>query len=306
MAEAIGGCLLALACQARVELVLVAPYIKASALARVLGSCPANVAIKVVTRWRIEEIALGVSDLEVWPLLRDRGAGLWLHPNLHAKYYRADATQTLIGSANLTDTALGWRADPNLEILVTSPDTGVAQTAFEAVLWSGARQVGDELYAHFVKALEAFPPPPPRLFAETELPANFDDWRPQLRFPTDLWLAYSGRLERLTHAAREAAAVDLAALAPPSGLDHAQFDTWIGLQLRQHSEMQAIDALLSQSRRFGEVRDLLAQRGAVGADRAWQSWMRWLLHFLPADYDMQVANYSEIFKKRNASDTVRR
>lgn len=305
MAEALGDGLLALARRTQAELLLVAPYIKAPTLARVLDAGSPGVAVKVVTRWRIDEIAAGVSDLAVWPLLRDRGAELWLHPNLHAKYYRGDAV-VLIGSANLTDTALGWRPDPNLEILLESPDAGEAHPAFERALWSRVRAVDDALHAAFVRALEAFPPLPPPAAPDLEPEPSFDAWRPQLRFPADLWQAYGGGTDLLTLAAREATAIDLAALAPPPGLDRRQFEAWIGLQLRQHPEMQAIDAFLSQSRRFGEVRDLLAQRGAADGDRAWQSWMRWLLHFLPHDYEMKVANYSEIFRKRGAPEAVRR
>lgn len=306
MSEALGDGLLVLAREAKADLLLVAPYIKAAALGRLLDACPPGVAIKVVTRWRIDEIVVGVSDLEVWPLLRDRGAGLWLHPNLHAKYYRADDAHILIGSANLTDSALGWRPDPNLEILLAAPDAGEAHAAFERSLWSRARMVDDALHAAFVRALEAFPPPPAPPPAVQEVAPAFDDWRPQLRFPADLWHAYSGEAALLTLAAQESAAADLAAFAPPSGLDRRQFETWVALQLRQHPEMHAIDRFLSQSRRFGEVRDLLAQRGASDADRAWQSWMRWLLHFLPDDYEMRVANYSEIFRKRGVPEPHRR
>lgn len=305
MAVALGDGLLSLAGRARSELLLVAPYIKAAALARVLGACDPHAAVKVVTRWRIDEIVLGVSDLEVWPMLRDRGGQLWLHPSLHAKYYRADVGDVLLGSANLTDTALGWRPDPNLEILLPAPDADAAHAAFEQALWAQARPVNDALHAAFVRALDAFPKPPRVAAATPEPPGVFGDWRPQLRFPADLWPAYAGEVERLTRAAQETAALDLAAFAPPPGLERRAFEVWIGLQLRQHPEMQAIEALLDRSRRFGEVRDLLARRGAEDGDRAWQSWMRWLLHFLPEDYEMQVANYSEIFRKRGVAEAGR-
>lgn len=92
----------------RRDILLVAPFVKAHTLERLLGQVAAEVAVRCVTRWRPEEIVAGVSDLEVWPLLRDRvQSSLWLHPDLHAKLYRADDT-CLIGSANITDTALGW------------------------------------------------------------------------------------------------------------------------------------------------------------------------------------------------------
>lgn len=302
MGEEVGEELLTLARRSKEELLLVAPYVKVGTLSRILGACPADATVKVVTRWRIEEIAIGVSDLEVWPLLKARGGSLWLHASLHAKFYRA-GDSCLVGSANLTDAALGWRNDPNLEILTKVGPTEYTLASFERDLWSRARPVNDTVHAAFVRALEAFPPRPP--IEAIEPPPPFDDWRPRLRFPEDLWKAYVGDLNALTVAAREVAAGDLASLAPPPGLTRRQFDACIGLELRQHPEVTAIDAFLTKPRRFGEVTNLLARRGVPDADRAWQTWMRWFLHFLPEDYDMKVANYSEIFEKREAAGADR-
>lgn len=293
-----GHALLDLVSRADDELLLVAPYVKFGALQRVLDACPEDVSIKVVTRWRAEELALGVSDLEVWPLLQTRGASLWLHASLHAKYYAARG-EALIGSANLTDTALGWRPDSNLEILLDASDGRLP--AFERELWAGATQVDDGLYNSFKAALAAFPPPPVVSPPSPDLAALFHQWRPVLRHPEELETAYLGGSEFLSTASREAAAADLAALSPPSGLSRVQFRIWVSLQLRQHPEFAAIDRLTAEPRRFGELRALLSKRGARNGARAWQAWMRWLLYFLAEEYQMEVTNYSEVFSRRDTA-----
>lgn len=286
---------------ARQECLLAAPYIKCGALSKVLGAIDSSCHIRMVTRWRIEEIAAGVSDIEIWPLLCARGnADLWLQPVLHAKYYRANE-QILIGSANLTDAALGWGFKPNLEIL-ESPRDGFQWRNFERVLLCGATPVTDELFQAFASALEAFPKPP--LIASPiphDVPNGVADWRPSLRFPEDLFSYYAGNLEALTSAAREAAARDLATLQPPNGLSSTAFKSWIGLAILQNVEFRAIDALVDTSRRFGEMRELLAGRGAGDASRAWQTWMRWILHFLPQHFAFHTANYSEIVSRREST-----
>lgn len=100
------------------ELLLVAPFIKASVLERLLDKISSDVTLKCITRWFPEEIVTGVSDLEVWNLIQNRpNSSLWLRSDLHAKYYRAD-NHCLVGSANLTGKALGWSDCPNLELLV--------------------------------------------------------------------------------------------------------------------------------------------------------------------------------------------
>lgn len=297
MAAPLGQNLEALLGAGQREIVLVAPYVKVGALERLLDVCDAAARVRVVTRWRIEEIAAGVSDLEVWPLLRSRSAELWLHPDLHAKYYRADERQ-VVGSANLTAKALGWSPASNLEILVEVgvDDPGVSE--FEKALWAGATRVDNALYDAFHTALGPFAEPPVAFgLAEPGLASTFAEWRPQLRFVDDLYRYYSGDMDALTVASRAAAEIDLGALDPPGGLSAAQLRAWIALRLRFHPEMIAIHELSATSRRFGEMRGLLRARGAADPSRDWQTWMRWISHLYPDDYVFREANYSEIFSR---------
>lgn len=292
-----GNALLDLARTAASDLLLVAPYIKVGALVRVLDACPPDSKVSVVTRWRPEELALGVSDIGVWPQLRERHAMLSLHPRLHAKYY-ASGDFALIGSANLTHAALGWLPNSNLEIL-RGVDRGLF-AEFERSLFETLIPVDDELYATFLARLATFPPAPGAVDPPASGPEDqrqFEHWRPTLRHPTDLFLAYSGMAERLSGAAREAAAADLAVLSIAPSLSQAQFEASVSLMLRQHPEVTAIDDLASEPQRFGAFRSLLSRRGAADGGHAWQTWMRWLLHFFPQDYEMQEVNYSEIFTR---------
>lgn len=217
-----------------------------------------------------------------------------LHPTLHAKYYAA-GDKALMGSANLTSAALGWREDGNLELLMPAP--GGRLTGFERDLDRNCIEVDDEMFESFKAALEAFPSAPVAEWEDAPAP-SFAQWRPVLRHPEDLHVAYGGRAEGLSTSSKEAAALDLAALRPPLGLSREQFNIWVGAQLRQHPEAMAIDAFVEAPRRFGEMRDMMLRRGADDGDRAWQQWMRWLLHFLGDRYVMRVANYSEIFGRR--------
>ena len=80
---------------------------------------PEDVHISCVTRWRPNEIKMGVSDLQIWDLFKNRpNSDLYLINNLHAKLYKSDE-ECLIGSSNLTLKALGWTKNHNLEILMS-------------------------------------------------------------------------------------------------------------------------------------------------------------------------------------------
>lgn len=283
------------------ECVFVAPYIKEKTLHRLLDACRAELPVRVVTRWRLDELALGVSDIGVWLQLAERpNAQLWLSPTLHAKYYRADETVS-VGSANLTDAALGWSANSNLEILVGIQDRDTL-SGFELQLFATSMRVDEHIYERFAEALAKFPEPVHQPIPDISLGdigGTFTEWRPSLRHPEDLYRFYSGDVEELTYAARAAASVDLAALQPPPGLVEESFKHWISLQLIQHPDLQAVREFVTHSRRFGEMRSLFAGRGAVDSARAWQTWMRWLRYFLPTEFIFETANYSEIVRRRS-------
>lgn len=294
---------------AKREVVLVAPFIKIAALHRLLEHCSPHVLLTCVTRWRPDEIATGVSDLEVWPELKTRSqTSLWLRPNLHAKYYRADE-KCLVGSANLTDTALGWAYAPNLELLVELPSSDPQLQGFEVDLLAGSVRVNDELYAQMKMAVTDVQQNPAPLFVSpTILPPTpvaeqaLVYWLPQLRFPENLYQAYTGQWEKLTRASQEAAQADLMALNLPAGLAKATFNSYVAAVLLQYPVVQKIDAFITTPQRFGAVRDLLATLPCAytpnfDASRAWQTLMRWLLHFLPNRYMLATPNYSEVFSK---------
>lgn len=302
-----------LCAQACKEVILVAPFIKASVLERLLSKIPPRIALKCVTRWRPEEILAGVSDLEVWTLLEDcPNASLWLRADLHAKYYRADQ-KCLVGSANLTSTALGWIRQINLELLVPLPANNTQLLDFEKDLFAGSVQVDRTIFAQTQLAVQLLGEQQPTIAPREESyqlepegkcqeVITTDVWLPTLRNPEDLYLAYSGRLEELTTASREIALLDLAAFQIPPDLPKAAFQAYVGSLLLQKPIIYHVDLFLSKPQRFGAVTNLLSslpcgQTPSFDADRAWQTLMRWLRYFLPNRYTLSVPNHSEVFGK---------
>ena len=108
---------------AECRVLLCAPFIKARVLQTVLSVVSASVPVRIITRWRPTEIAAGVSDLEVLEVANGRpNTELGLLDDLHAKLYLADG-HCLVGSANLTGSALGWSERSNIELLVPARPT---------------------------------------------------------------------------------------------------------------------------------------------------------------------------------------
>ena len=295
------------------DLVLIAPFIKSRVLNELLQKVSDQVRIRCVTRWKPDEIAAGVSDLAVFDLLasRDR-ASLQLLPHLHAKYFRADE-RCLVGSANLTASALGWISPCNLEILVEFPRTDPQLLEFEHLVLSEATIATAEIRSMMKTAVEEIVMC--RREAQVAMSADWQaetsdhiheatsndamaTWLPTTRQPRDLYLAYAGRGDELSEAAREAALRDLSMLDPPVGLGQEAFARVVAATLLQMPLLAEIDVYVARPRRFGAVRDLVTAK--TGQDRrrasdSWQTTMRWLLEFMPNRYRRTVPSHSEVF-----------
>ena len=131
-----GERLKALLAGAEWRVLLCAPFIKAKVLKTLLSVVAESVEVRIVTRWRPEDVATGVSDLEVFEIAGERlRTELALLDDLHAKLYVAD-DKCLLGSANLTARALGWAEPGNVELLAPAtaadPDVVVLLERLEA------------------------------------------------------------------------------------------------------------------------------------------------------------------------------
>jgi len=292
--------------QAKDEVLLVAPFIKMNALERLLARIPLDARVQCVTRWRLDEIAVGVSDLDVWLLIKDRPhSTLWLRSDLHAKYYRGD-NEVLVGSANLTNAALGWSQHTNLEILISSD----ILNEFEQELFSGSVMVNDSLYNHVKQMVEAIPSihkPDmvdivPDLLNESITLAPLEAWLPMLRHPEKLYTAYIGNVDQLGTGSQIAALHDLQALEIPLGLSRKQFETYVGIQLLQKPIVSKVDQFVEIPQRFGAVRDFLkslpcSTEEGFEPNIAWQTLMRWMIHFILPRYTVTIARFSEIISR---------
>jgi len=310
VASRTGESLQALVAGATERVLIVAPFIKVRALHQCLSMLPVGVRLEVFTRWRPDEIAAGVSDLEVWDEVRSHeAASLSLSYRLHAKLYRTES-RCLAGSANVTDTALGWVSPSNLELLLEVPADDPVLGEFERTLRESSVAVDDQLYKRMLDLSLQFQANTPMTFLAAEstqwdtssepvasdLPGLI--WLPSLRQPEDLFAVYSGGQSSLAAFVVESAEADLAVLRPPDGLTAVAFSEAVAIALLQMPVVDLVDSFAETSQRFGAVVDLLI--GSYGLDRdtaisAWQALMRWMLYFMPDRYKRRVDHHTEMF-----------
>lgn len=306
MSELPGDQLLSLCRGAQGPVVLVAPFIKVGAFTRVLDATPAALPVTCVTRWRPEEVAAGVSDLEVLDRVRSRPeARLFLHPHLHAKFYRAGSI-ALLGSANITGRALGWSEPANLELLVEVDPLAPHLQAFETALFSSVLQADEAIrdaVAIAASALKAALPPAPswtREFVPGQVVSSAF-WLPMCPRPDLLYRVYSETIgDRLLANARGLGEQDLAFLGAPPGLIEPAFNGYVAAMLRQVRWIQDLDRLTNQGLTDHMAAETIARslppEHDVSPEDLWGVTKEWLMHFFPGDYDRVPAG--EMLRKR--------
>lgn len=294
----LGGGLHALFGAAEHEIIICAPFMKEGALEKLLSSVSHRIKLTVYTRWKLEEIAAGVSDPGIIDLVEARSGAVWLCDELHAKYYRSD-DRIVCGSANVTRRGLGWTNRSNLEILVTPSHPGLLREEFEDQLVQQSRLATRELGEELVRLAEEMQ------LGGAPVPDDVDErsekvWFPSLRSPWDLHSAYTRGPEHLSRVSGKAASRDLAILGLPLGLTRGAFYMMVFSRLITSEPVRWLDDGLERgSLRFGAVLDIFARQFQISRGELrekWQTLMRWLMEFASDRYVIHTPRYSEIIE----------
>lgn len=283
-----GDLLLEHVAAARQSVLLCAPFIKIGVIKRLFAAIQADVPIDLYTRWHAEEVAAGVSDLAVFDFVQDRPhTHLYLLDQLHAKLYLTE-NRALVGSANLTATALGWCTVPNVEILVAVNPNGEEVRRCMTALASARSATSAERLAlqAEVDALRRTPLPGAEAVDETMTGI----WLPRFGAPDKLYRAYVPESrDRLPLHLVEAAQQDLAALGIDPALTREDFNANVAEQFRSMPAIQNILTLIS--------RDVSDEEGAaivaslphdldMPPEAIWEIIRNWILEFLPNQYEV--------------------
>lgn len=260
-------------CSGAQHLIIAAPYIKTDALTKVLADVSPAASLICITRWNLRDFAAGVSDTECRTIVTERGGSFRLHPSLHAKYYRIDDV-ILVGSANLTSSAMGWAPHSNLEILCRPGDDFDAET-FQQSLFEGAREIGDEEFAHWESIAKIS-------VQETDATPRLDAWRPETRDFRHLELSYQDREDEIASFDEQRAAQrDIQALLIPPGLTDKQVRTWASTCLLAAPFTNDVIRLhgtdtTSSSRSLAEAYNLEITKARRDIETV-QNWLRFLM-----------------------------
>ena len=291
--------------RAKTEVVLCAPFIKEKVFATLLNVIPTGVSVRVVTRWKPAEVAAGLSDLEVFDVANERPkTQLYLLNALHAKLYVADG-ECLVGSANLTATALGWCPDSNLEVLIPAKRSDPDITLLLERL-AHAIPATFQIRAEVEKAAAGLEKP---IFDESQdiLPEMFESiispWLPRCAAPEKLFQIYGDSEMKLAiENTKDDALADLQDLAPVSGLDEEAFRHYIRNALWQIPSIQnileKIPAGMTDAQGKEIVQGLRQDLPLADVTKQWSIIRDWIDVFFKDQFEVAAQSYVVRLKSR--------
>lgn len=293
-----GERLKALLSRAQSEVVLCAPFIKVAVLETLLECIREDVAVRIYTRWRASEVAAGVSDLAVFELANERsGVRLFILDPLHGKLYTADR-ECMLGSANLTGSALGWSRNSNIELMVPISIEAPEVRAFMKRLDEAApasyalrMQIEEAAKALVGQALEEG-----QALDDTDVQERRGQWLPRCAAPEKLYAIFCDEKTDVvvTDTLRDGLQ-DLRDLSLPAGLSSAEFELEIRSALLSMPSFGEILARIPSRITDADGRNLVLQckPHLDGNDAAylWQIVRGWISVFFGSQYEVAPESY---------------
>lgn len=287
-------------------LLLISPFIGLDALNRFLKCAEEHQGIKVIARWRPEDVQTGVSDIAIYPYLVERKIPLYINHNIHLKLYVFESNIAFSTSGNLTLRGFGYSEISNVEV---GSFVHLTQHDWARIykLINSSRQVDDVIYERYQQYVESRPkiakpeisPPDlcdtPKAFTISSLPA--------METPAKLSEYYFAS-KTTAHSAEEIrrAAHDLAIFDIPFGLSQSELIQQLGSSFRRTPFVVEFIKVLKveKSIRFGAVNNWIHQKCEdVPLPYRWEIkentriLYNWLEHFFP-EITWDRPNYSQV------------
>lgn len=286
-------------------ILIIVPFAKVDALKRLNWTRATNRKLKLVCRWALDDITCGVSDLEVFTYLREKGCKLYINPTIHLKLYVFASNAAFNTSGNLTLRGLGYCDRPNIEVgnmlQLSSADWA---NIYQVIATS--TQVDEALYLRLKAYVENHPDPvrvkppfdfvgPTKTYTISSLPATEtpDKLGEYCRDPEGS--AYSpDEIRRAAH--------DLVTFGSSLGRNSVDFEMQLGNAFRETPFVHDFVEHLRdhKSLRFGAVNDWIHQKCEdVPLPYGWEIkestriFYNWLGHFF-SDISWDRPNYSQV------------
>jgi hypothetical protein len=145
---------------AQFEISIFSPYINTGALTNLLKKSPTSLSVTIITTWKPADLALGYSDLKLYPFCKERNIPLLLNKNIHLKAIVIDNMKSAyIGSGNITNAGLALGDKYNYELGVINENLTLDDKIYFDKIISEAEPVDDGYYQTVKQRVEELDKP---------------------------------------------------------------------------------------------------------------------------------------------------
>lgn len=294
-----------IASEGRLRLV-VAPFIKLDALRELVEECEDVSDLQVVVRWHPADLVTSVSDVEIYPFLKDKGVALFRHSSIHLKLLVFNQSFAFHTSGNVTRKGLGLAERGNVEVgcLVTLDDGDWSELLNVLAL---SEEVDEHMYEQALQYSKENQREVGHLPELNLCPAQSKkfslDSLPATESPETLFRFYSGEPDARQSLDDSPAFVhDLILFAIPKGLDRLSFFDLLEANFKASEFIQALVAFIQteESARFGAINSWISEncsdtprpyrRDIKTTTRRLYTW----LEFFYAEISWDTPNYSMV------------
>jgi hypothetical protein len=132
---------------------LCSAFLRSEALERLYPAGRPSFGGRILTRWRLEDLLGGASDLQAYPLAKQLGFTFFVRQDFHGKVFSIPDAGVIVGSANATLAGFGMKTLANAEVCTLVPASGGNQAHIDQI-FQGSIEVTDRLFDEISVAVE--------------------------------------------------------------------------------------------------------------------------------------------------------
>ena len=293
----------------RKPVIILSPFITTDYLCDLLNE---HQEVHIVTSWRKDHLLAGVSNLSLYDEVRKRdGWTLYINDRLHAKVYCKNFETVMIGSANLTRTAMSDGVNSNIELLVNDSCNLEMEREIRNVLRTSLC-LNDELFEiyhrwyHSVEQSAStvdtgsviLPNPDREMFLVSQLPATAS--------PVRLWKLISGKeTPETSWSEQHAVTHDMANFGLPKHLEYEEFQFVLIETMRRQTFFSTFtEEINSEGLRFGAAKQWIHERCIDDPvpyrkelTRTVQNLFAWIVALYPDEFEIIQPRHSQIIRR---------
>jgi hypothetical protein len=121
-------------------------FLRSSILEDFSKRLPKDTSVRIIVRWRLEDLLAGASDLEAFGICKKMGWDFYICTNFHGKVFVFPPAGILVGSANATGSGLGLLSNSNSEVCTVVEGSDSNNLLVEE-LFSSSTRMNDKLFS---------------------------------------------------------------------------------------------------------------------------------------------------------------